>query len=394
MASFNQNETNNLSVRYLLQLCTIVFLSYLVLGISFGTLPDFIIQTLHYNSLTVGIALGVQSAATLVTRHCSGTLCDTKGSKRSAMTGLIFFIATGIFYMLACAATEQPGFSISLLLIARILLGLGESFLVTGVLSWGIGLTGISRSGKVMAWNGIAMYGGMAFGAPLGIVLQHRLSLNGAFASVIFLAIAAFAIAYRLKATMPSGAVRIPFYTVVKSIWRQGAGLALSAVGFSVIASFIMLYYTGQHWQNASLALTVFGLAYILARIPFAHFPDKYGGRKIALFSLSIQTTGLLFLWLAVSQSMAFIAVALVGAGFSMVFPSLGVEAVKQVSSQNRGAALGAYAAFFDLAIGITNPVAGFAADKFGYAAIYLLAAITSFVAVLLTYCNTGRNKN
>ncbi|HEY5393275.1 MAG TPA: hypothetical protein VIJ57_14225 [Hanamia sp.] len=60
MTPFNQNSVENTSVKYLLQLCSIVFLGYLILGISFGTLPGFITKSLHYDSLVVGIVLSIQ----------------------------------------------------------------------------------------------------------------------------------------------------------------------------------------------------------------------------------------------------------------------------------------------------------------------------------------------
>jgi len=44
------------------------------------------------------------------------------------------------------------------LLAARFLQGCGESLVVTGVLSWGVGLVGPDRAGKVMAWIGMAIY--------------------------------------------------------------------------------------------------------------------------------------------------------------------------------------------------------------------------------------------
>jgi len=378
-------------VKYLLILCTIVFLGFFSLGVSFGVLPTFITETLHFDDFMVGIVIGIQSAATLVTRHFSGTICDTKGSKRSVISGLLFCAITGILYLFSNTTSHQPQLSVAILIGGRLSLGLGESLLITGALSWGIGLVGAKYSGKVMAWNGISMYGALAFGAPIGMAMEHHFSLNWAFASVFFLPVLALILALGLKGVIPLGTVRLPFYKVIKSIWRQGSGLALATVGFGVIASFITLYFAQQHWQNASLSLTIFGVAYIFARLLFSHLPDKHGGHLIAFFSLLVEIAGLICIWIATSSEMALAGVALTGFGFSLVFPSLGVEAVKQVSLQNRGVALGAYVAFFDLALGATGPVTGMIAEHLGYASIYLLASVASVIAIMLTHY--GRKK-
>jgi predicted MFS family arabinose efflux permease len=80
---------------------------------------------------------------------------------------------------------------------------------------------------------------------------------------------------------------------------------------------------------------------------------------------------------------------ALSGCGFALIFPALGVEALKTVADQNHGAALGVYTAFLDLAMGITGPIAGFIVGKFGYSAIFLHgseAAACACVLALVLY--------
>jgi len=60
------------------------------------------------------------------------------------------------------------------------------------------------------------------------------------------------------------------------------------------------------------------------------------------------------------------------------------VEALRQVPPQNRGAALAAYSAFFDLALGLIGPMAGLVANYFGYASIFLCGALGGIVAILM----------
>ncbi len=73
------------------------------------------------------------------------------------------------------------------------------------------------------------------------------------------------------------------------------------------------------------------------------------------------------------------------GFGFALVFPALGVEAVALVPPASRGAALSAYSVFLDLSLGITGPLAGYIAGEFGYASVFLFAAIASALAIGLS---------
>lgn len=362
-----------------------VFLGYLTVGFSLGVLPVYVQGSLHFSNLIVGLVIGAQSAATLASRHLSGVICDTRGSNFAVRYGVGLSALTGLMYLMSSAVTAQPLFSLFLLLIGRIILGVGESLLITGALAWGIGLSGPQRSGKVMARTGIAMYGALACGAPLGMGIREKAGFAAVcWAVVLFPLLGGLCISL-LQRVPVSGNNRVPFYTVMGKVGRPGAGLALGTVGFGCLASFISLYFTRQGWTGASLALTIFGVTYIIVRLFFAHLPDRIGGGKVAFVSLCVEVVGQLLLWTASSSGMALAGAALTGVGFSLVFPSFGVAAVRQVGPENKGVALGAYVAFFDLALGVTGPLAGYIAGHLGYAAIYAFGALCAGAAALLS---------
>jgi hypothetical protein len=74
----------------------------------------------------------------------------------------------------------------------------------------------------------------------------------------------------------------------------------------------------------------------------------------------------------------------LTGLGYSLIFPSMGVEALKSAASQNRGLVLGAFFACFDLGVALAGPSAGLVARTFGLSTVFLTAASLAMLACLL----------
>jgi MFS family permease len=362
-----------------------VFVGFVTFGLALPVMPLHLHYTLDMSPVVVGVTIGCQFAAALLSRAWSGGLSDTRGGKRTMLLGLPIMAVGGLVYLASLALIATPTASLGVLLLGRILLGCGESLLITGALSWAMGLVGPQNAGKVMAWIGIAMYGAFAAGAPLGTFIYGRYDFLGiALATIVIPLLALGLIIPAAPVAVIAAAKRLPFYKVLGTVWVPGLGMGLCCVGFGVITTFMALLFAAKNWGSASLAFMAFGAAFIGVRLFFAHLPDKVGGAKIALVCVLIEAAGQLLIWQAGSPAMAYAGAALTGFGYSLAFPGFGVEAVRRAPPQSRGAAMGAFVAFFDIAVGLTGPAAGAIANVAGVNAVYLAGACAVALSTLV----------
>jgi MFS family permease len=360
------------------------FIAYLTIGLSLAVLPGFVNTNLGFGAMLAGLAISMQYVATLISRPQAGRMADGKGPKRTVMIGLAMCAASGVLLLIAALASGLPWLSLGLIFIARLALGCAESCVGTGAITWGMGQVGHRHTARVISWNGVATYGALAAGAPLGVVLDHRFGFAAIGLTTLLLPLAALPLARLKRATTVVAGERAPLRTVAARVVPYGIGLALGSIGFGCIATFITLFYAAHGWTNAALALTVFGVVFVGVRFVFARTIPRLGGYRVAMASLSVEAIGLIVLCLASSPTMAGIGAAIAGFGFSLVFPALGVEAVQRVPAHSSGAALGVYSVFMDVAMALTGPLGGWVAGGMGYNAIYGFAALAAMASVVL----------
>ncbi len=371
-----------------LQILPVVFFTfvcYLTIGIPLAVLPGYVHGDLGFSAVVAGLAISVQYLATLASRAIAGRSADTLGPKKTVSIGLIACGASGITLLLAVLCGRWPAVSLAVLVLSRLMLGFGESLCGTGAILWGIGRVGTANNARVISWNGIATYGALAIGAPLGVAIAHALGYAALGLAVIALAALGYMLARAVAPVPILHGERMSYRSVFMRVLPHGIGLALGSAGFGSIATFITLFYAAQHWPDAALSLTVFGTMFVGARLLFANTIKTYGGFRVAIASFSLECVGLLMLWLAPVPHVALAGAALTGFGFALVFPALGVEAVGLVPPASRGAALSAYSVFLDLSLGITGPLAGYIAGEFGYGSVFLFAAIAAAAAIALS---------
>jgi len=367
-----------------------LFCGYLAVGLPLPVIPLFIHDRLGFGSLVVGLVIGIQFLATVLTRGYAGRLTDHFGGKRAALQGAAVCALGGLLYLISAMPGLSPAVSLAIIVTGRLAAGFGESQFVTGCVSWSIASVGPQRAGLSMSWTGIAMFAALAIGAPIGMTLYQGYGLSAAMIACIIAPLVAAVIAFReVSYTSPSGQ-RLPFTKVIGQIWREGLGLMLQGVGLSGLTAFASLYFAARNWGHAGLVMTAFGIGFILVRLLLGSLPDKISGYRVALWSLAVEAIGQTMLWLAPHEIVALAGALVTGLGCALVFPALGVEALKRVPPANRGSAMGAFVAFLDIAFGISGPAAGIIAGAFGYAAVYSFGAACALLGAVLVL--TARN--
>lgn len=361
------------------------FATYLTIGLSLAVLPGFVHGTLGFGAMLAGLAISTQYLATLLSRPQAGRMADSLGPKYTVLAGLLLCAASGGLLLLAVLLSRQPILSLGMIMLARLVLGCAESCVGTGAITWGMGQVGHQYTARVISWNGVATYGGLAAGAPLGVTLAHAYGFSAIGATTLVLMLLALPWACRKPASAIVSGERSPFRAVAAHVIPYGVGLALGSIGFGCIATFITLYFAAHDWTGAAASLSVFGATFVGARFVFARTIDWVGGYKVAMASFAVEAIGLLTLWMASDALAAAAGAAIAGLGFSLVFPSLGLEAVQRVPEHSRGAAIGLFYAFLDVAMAVAGPVGGWVAVGLGFAAIYGFAAGAAVLGFALT---------
>jgi MFS family permease len=361
------------------------FIGYFTIGLPLAVLPIFIHQNLGYSAMVAGVVISMQYVTTFVLRGYAGGIVDKQGPKPAVLMGMIGFALSGVLLFIAYAAREMPAVSLGILMITRLMTGFAEGLIGASPINWALFAVGDKHTAKAISYNGIASYGALAAGAPLGVIMNNAFGIGSI--AILIVAFGSLGLIYARSKTALKGesiAARQPFLQVLKTVSPYGICLALGGLGFGTISTFITLYYSALNWNGAVLCLSVFSVMFIMGRIIFARAIDNYGGMKTAIFCLALESAGLMILWLANIPHMALIGAGITGLGFSLIFPALGVEAVKLVPASNKGAALGGYGLFIDISLGITGPLIGAVASRFGMGYIFPFSMVMVLIGLLL----------
>lgn len=348
-------------------------LGFLAIGAVLPVLPRYVKGPVGGSDVAVGVVVGAFAISAVIGRPIAGRLADVHGRKPVVLAGLLLMSVSSALLLV-------PG-GVPWLVFARLVVGVGDGWLFTAAVTWVIDLAPEDRRGQTIGLFGIAVWGGLSVGSVLGQAVYSAASYDAVWLLAAGLPLAGAALAARLRDPhVPAPAASRPRFRLPRQAVAPGLALALANIGFGTMAGFVVLLLDDRDIAHSSAAFTAFAAAVVFTRLFAGRVPDRFGAAPTAAVAFAAEAVGLAVLALAQTFPVALAGALVMGCGFSLLFPALALAVVSRVDDRERGMALGAFTAFFDIGVGLGGPLAGAVAALSGYPEAFWMGAVCAAV--------------
>ncbi len=347
------------------------FLGFLGFGTVLPELAPHVRHDLGGSDRTVGFVIGTFSVVALCSRLFAGRLADHKGRKRAFLTGLCSCTMAGAAYLLPWGVTG--------IYLGRMLQGVGEACLYTGAAAWTVEVAGVHRSARALGYLSSGIWGGVAAGPVLGQLLgtfEHAAELQ------IVLAVSAAALLSQVpEEYKPSDHPRSKGW-IRPDLVRAGLAVGFTNVHYPVITGFLILHLA-ERGNAGPAAFSTYAGFVLLSRFFLGGLPDRIHPKITFYLGLVLMAAGLGILAARPPWAGAVVGAGLLGFGFSFPWSSVASSVFKRTRDGERGSAVSVLSAFYDLFVGTSSFSAGLIANRYGYAAAFIMAIVALFAAAI-----------
>jgi MFS family permease len=346
-------------------------------GMAFAVLSRYVDGQLGGGEVGAGLAFGAFSLTALVLRPYAGRLADRRGRRALMVGGAALFALAALGHL---AATSMP-----ILIGLRLTMGVAEAFFFVAAFAAVADLAPEGRQGEAITYDSLTLYLGIAVGPVLAEIALGEGRYWAVWIAAAAVAALATVICLFLTETRPEPtkdaaggrllhrAGVLPGVVLMAGVW----GMA----GYFTLAPLYAVRDLGL--AGASPYLLAFGGVVILARLIGAKLPDRVGARRLSGTAMVITAAGLLIMGLWADPIGLLVGTVVLALGVAFTTPALALLAISGVPAAKRGAALGTFSAFIDLAFGLGPVTLGAVA---GASTIPLAFASSAGVALLGTF--------
>lgn len=337
----------------------------------------------------VGLIVGLYSIINTPANIVFGRLIDRVGYKAPLIGGLI----GNVFSMVLYAFTRSPLH----LALVRILHGVSGALVAPSTMSIIANYSVSDRRGRSMSFYGMALASASLIGYPLSGLIADRLG----FTVLFFFGASAVGVGILLSLMLPgSSRKEVTNSRPAKSESLQKVKSLLTRKGLvpSYAAIFVQ-YFTfggvvtllpvhverlGMGAFEVGMLLAAFSAMFLVTQFPSGAISDRAGRLPPIIVGLLCVILSLTVLPLLSSFSLLAVSMALYGAGYGFLFPSISALVTDHTNMEERGLATGLFHALLTAGVAIGAPLMGWVGSLVGTGIGLLITPIPVLFALVI----------
>ncbi len=348
-------------------------------GMLLPVLPLYAHETLGMGKTGVGLIVAASTPASILLQPLLGRYADRVGRRRILLLGPLLYAASILAFTLAD--------SIPLLVLFRVLSGIGEGAMYMAPATVINDLAPESRRGEAVSLFSLSVWGGLAAGPPLGELLLRDTHFDAVWIAIAALCVAGAGFAAKVPETRthhtPADRRR---GLLIGGALLPSLILVVELIGYAAIVSFTPLYARELGLSGAGLVFMVNALVVVAIRGLGRKIPDRLGPKRGVGAGLTMTVSGLVLVALVRHPAGLFVGTGLFYAGHSLLYPALMMLLIGRTRAEERSATVGIFSASAGVgyAVGAVTlgAFAGFAGYPWGFGLAGVLVA-TGFVPLL-----------
>ena len=355
-------------------------------GVLLPTVPLYVEGPLGAGDIAVGFAVGSFSATALLLRPWAGRIADRSGRRQLMIIGAATFAVSVAGYGLADA--------VPVLVVLRLLTGVGEAFFFVGAVTAMSDLAPPERRGEAISLFSLSLYVGIALGPPVGEAVAGRFGFPAAWLLSSGAAVTALLLARRVGGFEEAGlddgphgpgrlihpAGVLPGILLLTGLWGMGGFLA-----------FVPLYALDHGLPGSGFLLFLFAGIVVVIRAAGARLPDRLGAVRATRAALACIMIGLVIIGAWRSPVGLVVGTVVLAVGVALATPAIMMLALQDVPAHERGSVMGTVSMSIDLAFGLGPATLGVVAAATGRGGLFLVAAGVAAVGLVLVVASTRR---
>jgi MFS family permease len=300
-----------------------------------------------------------------------------------------------IFLGLAISLAAVIGYywsgTIVILLLMRMLFGIGFGMASTAFPTMASDVIPIRRMGEGMGYFGLSTSLAMSAGPLIGLSLLQ----GPGFGSLLLFTGLAFAliipISYRLTKGLPAhhkepapAPVAGPQGSVFRKLLIPSVLNLLLSISYGGLLGFLALYGAEAHLDHIAYFFLFNAVAIVIIRPLSGKIYDRFGPAALLVPGSLFIIGGLLLLSFASSTAALFPAALCYGIGFGSMQPALQTWMIQSVDARQRGTANGMFFNSLDFGVAIGTMLLGSVALYNSYAVMYRYSALAPALLLVI----------